>query len=356
VKLMSARVWSAAVAAVILGTAAAGCSSGSSASGGTTATMPIVGGLETTNLLVEDFPAIDSAGLYVAKNEGLFAKEGLNVTVKADETSSQDTVNLIESGKAQISSGDYVTYMNDFAGVDPNLEIIGEGSELEPNVLTLMAAPDSKIKTLSQLKGKAIPVSGKNDIATLLIDSVLAGNDVPYSTVHYVPDVPLPKVPFIIAAGGFVTGPVPQPFVTMGEETAGDTVLADMDQGATTNFPIQGYAVTKEWAQQNPNTLKAFTTALEEGQEIADTNHAELQQALEGAPLDLPASIAAVISLPDFPTGVDPVRIQRVMDDMLQFNFFTGKQLAAAKAFKAQNVIYAPNIANANGESPLLDG
>jgi NitT/TauT family transport system substrate-binding protein len=354
---MSVRVWSAAVAAVILGTVA-GCSSGANAGGDTGGgtTMPIVDSLETTNLTVYDFPAIDSTGLYIAENEGLFKEEGLHVTVVADEKSSQDTVDMIESGKAQISSGDYVTYMGDFAGVDPNLEIIAEGSVLRPDVLTLMSAPHSKITTLKQLEGKAIPVSGKDDIATLLIDSVLAENNVPISSVHYVPNVPLPGVPSMIAAGKFVTGPVPEPFVSMGEQQEGDGVLADMDQGATSNFPVQGYAVTKQWAQQNPNTLKAFTTALEEGQEIADTNRAELEKAIEGAPLKIPVGVADVISLPDFPTGIDPARLQRVMDDMLQYNFFTGKELTAAKDFQAKNVVYTANLANADGQSELLGG
>jgi len=351
---MSARVWSAAVAAVILGSAAAGCSSGSSAATGSS--MPVFSGLESKYLTVEDFPAIDSAGLYIAANDGLFAHEGLHVTVIPDYKSSQDTVNLIESGKAQISSGDYVTYMGDFAGTDPNLEIISEGSVLEPNVLTLMASHNSKVTSLKQLQGKAIPVSGIDDIATLLIDSVLTGNDVPINSVHYVPNQALPGVPTMIAKGVFATGPVPEPFVSMGEQDQGDVELADMDQGATTNFPIQGYAVTKQWAQANPNTLKAFVTALDEGQEIADTNRNEQQKAVEAKPLTIPVNVASVMSLPEFPTAVDPDRLQRVMDEMIEFNFFTGQRLTAAKDFQAKNVVYSANLANTNGQSSLFSG
>jgi NitT/TauT family transport system substrate-binding protein len=352
---MSVRVLSAAVAAVVLGTAAVGCSSGNSGAGGTT--MPIISGLETKNVVVQDFPAIDSAGLYIAENYGLFKAEGLNVTIIPDVIDTQDTVDKIESNKAQISSGDYVTYMNDMVEPNPNLEIVSEGSFLQPNVLTLMAAPGSKVTTLKQIEGKAIPISGQDDIANLLIDSVLSANNVPIMSVHYVSGINLTDVPFMIAMGKFVTGPVPQPFITIGEQAKGDTVLADTDQGATTNFPIQGYAVTKQWAQQNPNTLKAFVTALDEGQEIADTNRLELQTALEGAPLHIPASVADVISVPDFPTGINTARIQRVMNEMLEYHFFTaGAQLTAANAFRAANVVYTANIANANGQSNLLGG
>jgi NitT/TauT family transport system substrate-binding protein len=319
--------------------------------------MPIVTGLETRNLTVFDFPGIDSAGLYIARNEGLFRKEGLNVSVLSDDVSSQDTVAKIESGKGQISSGDYVTYMSDFAGQDPNLEIIGEGSVLEPNVLTLMTGPGSKITSLKQLAGKTLPVSGKNDIANLLIDSVLADNNVPVNSVKYKPDIKLGNVPSDIASGMFATGPVPQPFVTIGEQQLGEAVLADLNQGSTTNFPLHGYAVTRQWAQQNPNTLKAFVTALDEGQELADTERGTLEKTLEGAPLKIAVGVAAVINTPQFPTDVEPARIQRVMDEMIQFNFFTSKKtLAAAKAFDARKVVYSANLATASGQSSLLGG
>jgi NitT/TauT family transport system substrate-binding protein len=356
VKLFRARA-SVVVSAVLLGAAAAGCSaSGGGSTAATSTNMPVVTGLETKHITVFDFPAIDSTGLFIAENQGLFAREGLTVTVVPDFKSSQDTVDSIEKGAGQVAGADWVTVMNDFAGADPNLEIVSEGSVLTPNVLTLMAAPGSKIKSLSDLKNAAIPVSGIHDIANLLIDSLLHDNNINPDTVHYVPNVPLPKVPFMIAAGAFKTGPVPEPFVSMGEQQAGDTVLADMDQGAMSGFPIQGYTVTKEWAQQNPNTLKAFVTALDEGQEIADTNRNAVETAVGGKPLAVPKNVAAVMALPEFPAGVDPTRLQRVMTNMIQFGFFTGKNLAVAKAFQAKNVVYPENLANANGQSDLLAG
>ncbi len=358
--LKSARVWPAVLAGVIVAGAAAGCSSSGGTSSATpvSTTMPVVQGLETTNIVVSDFPAIDSTGLYIAADDGLFAKEGLHVTVIPDYHSSQDTVNNIESGKAQVSSGDYVTYMNDeVAGSTPQLQIIGEASVLQPNVLALMTGPSSKITKLSQIKGTAVPISGPNDIGSLLIDALLASDGIPLNSVHYVPGIPLPAVPEMVASGKqFIMGPVPEPFVSQGQQQFGDKTLADLDEGAMTSFPIQGYAVTPQWAKQNPNTLKAFTTALDEGQEIADSNRMAVEQALEGAPLHITAREVAVISLPQFPVGVSPTRIQRVMTDMIQFGFFKGQELSRAQSFQATNVIYGDNLSNSSGQTTLLAG
>lgn len=345
---MKFRYWPA-FAAVLLGAAVTGCSSSGSG-------LPIVGGVETTHLTVYDFPSIDSAGLYIAEQDGLFKAEGLDVTVIPDFKSTQDTVNMIESGKAQISSGDYVTYMDNELGTNPNLEIVAEASVLQPNELGLMIKPGSTIRSVRDLENKTVAVAGHDDIATLLIDSLLAENDVPLGLVHLIPGIPLPAVPSLVAKNQFATGPVPEPFVSIAEQEIGETVLADLDQGGMTNFPIQGYAVTKSWARQNPNTLKAFATALDEAQEIADTNRAEVEKVIEGQPLSVAKGVAAVVALPQFPNGIDPTRLQRVVNDMVQFGFFTGRELTAARAFKVGSMVYQTNLANADGTSRLISG
>jgi NitT/TauT family transport system substrate-binding protein len=87
---------------------------------------------------------------------------------------------------------------------------------------------------------------------------------------------------------------------------------------------MDGYAVTKAWAKANPNTLKAFDTALEAGQQIADTD----RQAVEAAYVALPQGqghvdrrTAAIMALNNYPLGVTPARLQRVADVMKQFGF-----------------------------------
>ena len=111
--------------------------------------------------------------------------------------------------------------------------------------------------------------------------------------------------------------------------------LADLSQGATTNFPVQGYVVTKQWAKKYPRTLAAFYRALEQGQQIADTNRAAVEQAMERLPmtpepLALSNETAALISVDQYPfsTGavgtIDQIRLQRVVNVMHQFLGFPG--------------------------------
>src|SRR6201996_6457481 len=339
---MNMRTCSALITACLLAAAAAGCSSGQAGHGP----------LEKTHLVVEDFPSVDSAGLYIAEQKGLFAAQGLDVTIVPVFTSSQQTVTDIESGKADISSGDYVTYMDDELQNNAHLEIVGEASILQPNKLDLFVKGGSAITHLNQLEGKKVSVAGHDDIATLLIDSLLADNGVPSRKVVLVPGTPLPADPALIDKGVFTAAPIPEPFVSEGEQQFGLEELADLDQGGTENFPIQGFAVTQTWAQQNPNTLKAFVTALDQGQQIADTDRAAVEQAIEQPPLKVAPGVAAVIALPDFPSAIDPTRLQRVVDDMIQFGFLPKKDAS----FNVSSISYAGNLATTSGASGMTAG
>jgi NitT/TauT family transport system substrate-binding protein len=300
------------------------------------------GPLEKTHIIIDDFPSVDSAGLYIAEQQGLFKAQGLDVTIVPVFSSTQQTVTDIESGKADMSSGDYVTYMDDELRSAAHLEIVAEASILQPNQLALFVRNGSDITRLRQLEGKKVSVAGHDDIATLLIDSLLSDNGVPAGKVILVPGIPLPADPAKISQGAFTAAPIPEPFVSEGEQQFGLQELADLDQGGTENFPIQGFAVTQAWARQNPNTLKAFVTALDEGQQIADTDRAAVERAIEQPPLKVSPAIAAVIAMPDFPTAINPTRLQRVPSDMIQFGFLPQKDAS----FKVSSITYAGNLAS----------
>jgi ABC-type nitrate/sulfonate/bicarbonate transport system substrate-binding protein len=150
------------------------------------------GPLEKTHIVIDDFPSVDSAGLYIAQQQGLFKAQGLDVTIVPVFTSTQQTVTDIESGKADMSSGDYVTYMDDELSSNAHLEIVAEASILQPDQLALFVRDGSGITELSQLEGKKVSVAGHDDIATLLIDSLLSDNGVPSGRVILIPGTPLP--------------------------------------------------------------------------------------------------------------------------------------------------------------------
>jgi NitT/TauT family transport system substrate-binding protein len=132
-----------------------------------------------------------------------------------------------------------------------------------------------------------------------------------------------------LAAGKIDAAAMPEPFASAAEQQYGAVPLADLNQGATQNFPIQGYVATKSWVQQNPGTLRAFLAALSQGQEIADTSRGAVERAMEAlkGPMNgqIPPIVAAVMAVNIYPTSIDQVRIQRVADVMYQFGLLRSR-------------------------------
>jgi NitT/TauT family transport system substrate-binding protein len=318
------------VSAVAITLLAAGCSSGSSVA------APKLK-LEKTSIVVDAFPAIDSAGLYIAKMDGLFSAEGLHVTIVPENgppPSTQTLINGQVQGRYDITAGDYVTYIENELQGTAKLRIIAEASFLQPNVLALLVKGGSSINEIGQLKGRTVSVNAPDDIGTLLVDSLLVGHGIAPSKVKFDNDVAFPNVWETLKSNEVSAAFSPEPFVSLDEENYGVEELADLDQGSTQDFPIQGYAVTQAWADKYPNTLKAFTTALSQGQEIADTNRAAVEKAVHTY-LGIPVTAAAFISLPEFPLGVDAVRLQRVLSAMVRFGLLPEQD----SSFKVSSMI-----------------
>jgi NitT/TauT family transport system substrate-binding protein len=148
------------------------------------------------------------------------------------------------------------------------------------------------------------------------------------------------KVRFITDPGGFPVMPqhlrdgdwsaalLSEPYITAAGEQYGEQVLADLDQGAALNFPIDGYVATQAWATQHPNTAAAFTRAIQQGQAIANRDASAVQAAMAHYD-DLPPQVTAAIAQAGYPVGpVVEASIQRVAISMLKFGLL-GQQAAA---------------------------
>lgn len=130
-----------------------------------------------------------------------------------------------------------------------------------------------------------------------------------------------------LKSGAIGAAVMPEPFASGTQQAEGGIPLVDLDQGATTAFPVEGYVVTKQWAAKYPHTLAAFYKALEEGQQIADTSRAAVETAMEDvpAPFGVSKETASIMALDSYPVSagpvgsVDKVRLQRVVDVMQQF-------------------------------------
>ena len=279
--------------AVVITVLAAGC--------GSAAGLAAQSAPEDPDITVAAIPATDLAGLYIAREDGLFARQGLHVTIEK-VASSQAILASQLKGQVDISAGSYLAYIAAQAA-GAKFRILAEASTLEPGTRALIITAGSPIRTVGQLADAKVGVNGTNSIGNLLLSMVLAEHGISPKRVDFVTDQKgFPAMPGQLQSGAWDAAFLAEPYITVAEENYGQQELADLDQGDTTNLPVDGYVATLAWARQHPGTAAAFVRAIEAGQAIAQAQVPAVQSAV-GKADNLPPVVTALMALPGFPTG-----------------------------------------------------
>jgi NitT/TauT family transport system substrate-binding protein len=297
------------VAAAVIGLAAlaAGCAGNSGHANGP----------EKTTIVVGAVPAVDTAGLYIAQQRGYFAAEGLRVKIEPI-VSSELAISRQLAGVYDITFGGYVSYIQADAGQGAGLRIIAEGSLMGPGEQGLLIMPGARITALTGLRGATVALNVVNNVGTILVGSALKSVGLSPSAVKFV-QIPFPEMAAALEHHRVDVAWMPEPFVSSTEEQFGAQAISDLNSGAVAGFPLVGYAATRAWERRYPRTEAAFLRALEKGQEVADTDRAAVEHAMETF-LGVPPQVAAVLALPQYMLGgVDRVRMQRIVDAMQRF-------------------------------------
>ena len=306
----------------------AGCS-GAGSSGAS-------GPLETSTIVVDAVPTADAAGLYIAQDDGFFAKQGLKVTI-APINGGEYGMGDLQTGKADLIEGNYVSFIlaqvaGKFAAPDPNnptgppqpikpidMRIIADSSQMQPGNQGLYVMPSSPFKTVQEMARAhaTVGVNSLHNIGSVLLGSLLTAHGYGVSAVTQTPEI-LPNMPSLLAAHKIATAWLPEPFGTEAQEQYGAVEIADFDSGSLQNFPIGTIVGSAQWVKSHPNTIAAFLRAYDEGQQIADTDRSAVEKALV-INTHVSTLIAANMTLDTYPLSMDVPVMQRVPDAMTQF-------------------------------------
>jgi NitT/TauT family transport system substrate-binding protein len=322
------RLWHGLAAGVSV-VALAACSGGGSS--GASGPPP-----EVSSIVLDIVPTGDTAGIYIAQDDGYFARQGLTVKI-VPVNGAEYGMGDLQTGSAQLIDGNYVSFIlaqtaGRFAAPNPvnaaatepsrpiNMRIIADVSQLQPGNQALYVMPNAPYRTVQQLVGDhaTVGVNALHNIGTLLLGSLLASVGHTVNGVRQVRET-LPDLPRLLAQRKIAAAWLPEPLGTEAEQEYGATPLADFDQGALQNFPIGTIAGSTTWVRSHPNTVAAFLRALEQGQQVADTDRAAVEQALVKNGVVPSALIASSMTLPTYPLVMDVPEMQRVPDAMHEF-------------------------------------
>lgn len=313
-----------AMAAIVVAGALAGCSAAEGSAHAATSQ------LEQRTITVDSVPAAEEAGLYVAQAQGFFAQQGLTVKINPI-TGGEAGIPDLQTGRAQLVGGNYVSFIlaqmaGSFAHQPVDMRIIAAGSQITPGTEALYVMPHSKFQTVAELARAhaRIGLNTPNDVGDVMVGAILAQAGYKLSDVKQV----IPAGGFPALLGMLPTGQVdaawlPQPLGEVAEQRLGATPIADFDQGSLENFPFTGYIGTSQWVKSHPNTVAAFVKALDEGQQVADTDRSAVEAALEKY-MGIKPIVAATMAIDTYPLSMDVPQLQRVADSIFEFGLTPG--------------------------------
>ncbi|HSZ38972.1 MAG TPA: ABC transporter substrate-binding protein [Trebonia sp.] len=319
---MSVRNMYAALTAItVMAVAVVGCTN----SGGAGATATTV--REEPDITIAAVPSADLAGLYIAQDDGFFAREGLHVKIVKIASSKAIVADQL-AGKIDLCAGAYMPYISAEAA-GKKFAILAEGSVMTPGTRALLVPKGSSLSSIGRLAGQTVGMNATNSIGTLLVEAALEEAGVNPKSVHFKTDAAgFPTMAKELSEGTWDAAFFGEPYLTQGEEEYGENTLVDLDQGALTGLPISGYIVTGSWLKEHPGTAAAFAKAIEAAELAADTDPNEARAAMAESD-HLPSTVTALMSIPEFPTGpVDETRIEREALDMLDFGFLPQRDSA----------------------------
>jgi NitT/TauT family transport system substrate-binding protein len=298
---------------------AAGCSS-----------APSTGGTVPTTVTIAAIPGVDTAPLYLAQRDGMFAAEGLNHVVIDSYSSAAAELSAIANGQADIAASDYGSIFYAQAQ-DPDLRILGDGYDAAAGVLEVLTWPGSPItspadlaqqtvgvpddQVLPGMTGSGHPVSLDAAAATQVLTNYL-GNDAesvtwsPMSQQQEITALAQHRLPAVL---------VSEPYIYEAESQFGATVVLDACSGSTAGLPLTGYVATKAWVKDNASAVADFQAAIAKAETEA-TMVGQVQAILPKADLS---------TIGSYPTATSAINLERVVRLMSNFDMLKAGQTPA---------------------------
>jgi NitT/TauT family transport system substrate-binding protein len=301
-----------AAATALTGCSALGSDSSTPSSSG--------GGLEKTKIKVAILPTVDTVPLWLAQEGGYFKAEGLEVEA-VTAASGQAAMTKAISGEADIAISSYMPFFVAKSTGAADLQFVSDATSVSSKSVAIVTVPNSPVKTINDLGGKRIAMTAKNTASDLLAKSQMKDHGVDIDKVNWV-QMPFPNVAAALQQGQVDAALLPEPFISQAAKTAGAIPVADVNTGATQDFPLSGYASTRKWVQANPKTLAAFQRAMAKASSDTTNDRSKIEPILvKYAKID--EGTAKLLNLPAFVAKLDARRLQRVPDLMLQMGAIT---------------------------------
>ncbi|TQJ90714.1 NitT/TauT family transport system substrate-binding protein [Streptomyces sp. SLBN-31] len=261
-----------------------------------------------THITVAALPLTDSAALYLARDRGLFEKEGLSVRIQPVQQSIQALPALSKGQVDVIASANYVTFLQAHEKGTLDLRILAEGVRTAPHMMDVLVPRDSGIKSVADLAGKKVAVNILNNIQSLTLDAILDRQGVGRPVYR---QIAFPQMGPALERNQVDAVHAVEPFDSAIQGQLKARVLLDGATAPVRSLPISGYVTTGKFATGHAKAAASFRRAIEAASKIASTDPSAVRAELPEY-TKVTAEQARTIHLPSYPATADAAQLRRL--------------------------------------------
>ena len=271
---------------------------------------------EITSLKVGVIPFAELAAFYIAIDRGLFEDEGLTVE-PTQATGGATIITSLIAGNINFAYSNYVSVLQAASKGLP-LQIVRENDR--PGAQAIYALPDSGIANVEDLAGKTIAVNSLGNIMELTSRAVLEANGVDLDTVEFV-EIPPPNMNAALEQGQIDAAWLVEPFITLAKQTLDVHIAAEVFDGPTKDLPVAGWVTTDQFAAENPNTVAAFTRAIDAAIQITLDDPQSVKDIMPTY-TEIPDAVVADMSEIAFAPDNDLAKLTDLQRLMIDFGYY----------------------------------
>jgi NitT/TauT family transport system substrate-binding protein len=267
---------------------------------------------EPTTLKIAVLPILDTLPMYVAQQEGLFAKHGVQVTfVPVGSAAERDQ--LISAGQADGMINEIVsTQFYNKDKIQVQIVRFAQAATSDSAMFRILASGKSGITSVDQLKGVPIGIS-QGTVIAYLTDRLLKAQGFSKDEIQ---TIAVPKIGdrmALLGSGELKAAMLPEPLSSLAEQQGAKVILDDTSRP---EYSYSTIAFRKAVIDQHPEAIRAFLAAIEDATNLINQNPSKFSNLLTEQNL-VPAPLSGTFPVPKFVTASVPTQAQ--WDDVLNW-------------------------------------
>lgn len=283
-------------------------------------------------LQVAGVPSEDMTDCYYAVKTGMFARNGLDVTLETASSGAAATAAVV-SGTYPIGKSSLLALMNAHLKGIPLVAIAPAILNEPQNPRSLLQiAPDAPYKTGADLNGKTIGVPALGDATSVAIRAWVDKTGGDWHSLKFV-EFPNAALEAAIIAHRVDAAILQTPQLDISLEAGTTKTLSYANESIAPRFILAGYVALADWAQHHADEVRTFASTLASATTYVNTHRPETAPVVAEFTKATLANVAKMHRTTN-PTMLDPALIQPLIDAAAKYGILE-------RSFPAREIIWS---------------